>query len=165
MSGKSLSAVIAATAVVLTAACTSSTASLEPLLQSSSLPPRGYSFMASCHWQFVGADSGKEQNCDELYMSNRASAADQFQLNANLAATCLSYGDRAYLAREKCAQPKIRGCVCEGALSRKTGLAVDARVYQRSVKYWPEANEKALKDWRESSNKSAYNCACTSDVF
>ncbi|MEN9824358.1 MAG: hypothetical protein RI953_103 [Pseudomonadota bacterium] len=165
MSSKAASAVAVAILVIGNAACTSSTASLEPAMQASSLTPRGYSFLASCKWQFVGADSGKEQNCDELYMSNAMSTSDQFQLNANLAATCLSYGERAYLAREKCAQPSNRGCTCEGALNKKTGLAVDVRVYQRSVKFWPEANKKALLDWREHSNHSAYNCVCTPDVF
>ncbi|NBW80900.1 hypothetical protein EBR21_04020 [bacterium] len=64
MSSKTALTVVVAIVIIGNAACTSSTAFLEPTMQVSSLTPRGYSFLASCRWQFVGADSGKEQNCE-----------------------------------------------------------------------------------------------------
>lgn len=155
----------AAALLTLLTGCTSVvTAATEPVALSQ-LNPQGYSFAASCRWTFQGMDSGREQNCDELYLSDKVAPSDAHQLSANLAATCFSFGPSARLSREKCTAHTERSCTCEGDVSKKTGHRLDARIFQRSTKFWPEANQKALTDWRQDSSRSAYSCVCTKDVF
>gem|GEM_PF-701284 len=143
-------------------ACSSLQFGKSSLAPNSAVP--GYQFAVSCEWKHIGTDSGTEQNCDSLYISETLSTAERDRIAANLAAKCQNNGLYAKSKPDTCPRKTRRTCQCEGPLNLVSKNAADSQIYLRATRHWPDATEKGLENLKQSSLASELSCKCTSDV-
>jgi len=130
---------------------------------SSTSVPAGFKFAGACLWTFSGANSGNEQNCDEMYFDQTVSSAERERQLTAFNASCLKSAANK-TSTSTCPVRTTTSCKTEYKGSQYTGNPDDAVVYMKHIKYFPEANSVAKKNFKADCDSSLYTCSCTSDL-